>query len=1141
MKNISEFLKLDFENPHFAKIQSDAWTRPVESPLRLSGLTDSAKAFFAVQAFHQSRQNVLWICESAREYELVKSDLLSLLSSDELLCFPSSGLLPWESGKPESHAAHERFETLQRLQSSKKPYFLISTYQTAMEFLPPKLWMKSNTLKLKVNDDYPFDEVREVLGDLGYREEPQVENVGEFSIRASIIDLYPYGSETPYRLDFFDETLEHIHTFDLFTQRTAKRSLQKSLKVESCGEWVVPQTASIQEDLSKSDSLKIRNARIEGLEHDFGVWLRNWFYEEFYTLIDLHQGLVFSSSESALREKVSSYWVQLNSRYQSASKQFIVPPPQRVFQSLEPWLKQLSSFARMDFSQIDWSQGDHQAIEAQERTSGQIEEVRDQVEELINESYEVYFVSNSQSQAKRLSELVTEWDVSGVLIGHLHGGFTWHEAKVAFFTDHQIFNRMSRRKQGKRYQGGVSIPSFDQLQRGDFIIHEDYGVGRFIGTQRIAHGEVNHDCLILEYRGKDRLTLPVSDLSKLEKFIGGEGKAPSLHSLGGKVWEKAKEKAKKSAIKVAQELVQLYAKRQFIEGTAFPKDGKMQKDFENSFAYDPTPDQTSATSDIKSDLQKLSPMDRLICGDVGFGKTEVAMRAAFKVVSNNKQVAVLVPTTILASQHYQNFQERFADWPVRVELLNRFRTAKEKKKVIEETNLGKVDILVGTHALLSDKVKFQNLGLYIIDEEQKFGVKQKEKLREKRLEVDTLAMSATPIPRTLHLSLAGVRDISLITTPPMNRLAVETRVQKFSPEHLAEGVKYELERGGQCFVVNDHIKELGFLADHIENQVPQARVAIAHGQMNEKDLEQIMAAFVNQEYDVLVSTTIVENGIDISTANSIFIYNSHRFGISQLYQLRGRVGRGDVQGHARLFVPSDHGISDDSEKRLEALATHTDLGSGYQLAMRDLEVRGSGNLLGPEQSGHISEIGIETYIKMVQEAVIALQGQERIPDIEPELKIPVNSFIPESYIEEGVIRLQIYQRLSRIKQFRDFKDIQNELEERFGPLPESVQYLVQFMMLRQCCKILGFKVLELTSREAALATPIPEVMKNQEFLNSCLSKSDLPWRILYNEPIQIQFELDSKGYIKQLIELVKVFIKMTHQLSESSSQVEEEV
>lgn len=1124
MKNFTEFLQVD------SQLDVTQFLGSQSPQQRLSGFTESSKAVMAAQYFYTQDESVCWVCESAREYELVKSDLLSLIPQNQLIFMPQTGLLPYEPGKPESHASFERFEALKYLKPSSKPYFLLTQYQVLMEYLPPRNWLKSNSLRFKVGQEFPFNEIREQLGDLGYKEEPQVENVGEFSIRASIVDIYPYGQETPIRLDFFDEELEFIHRFDLFTQRTSKKNISKSTSITSCGEWIIPQDANLAHVLNKESHQQIRNARIEGVEHEYFVWIRNWFFNQFETLFDRHQGRWIFTHESALFEKVSSFWTQAHAKYQGALKDFSVPEPGLIYQDPQNLRASLDKLEILDFSNIDWGLGQNHQIRPQERGAGQIEAIESEIQELHDEGYQVYLVSNTASQAKRLQDLVQGWPIRDILIGHLHSGFVWPEAQLALFTDHQIFNRMSRRKQGRRYQGGVSIPSFDQLQRGDFIIHEEYGVGQFIGTQRITHGNFNQDCIILEYRGKDRLTLPVSDLGKLEKFIGGEGKPPSLHSLGGKVWEKAKAKAKKSAVKVAKELVQLYAKRQFIEGTAFPKDGKMQKDFESSFAYDPTPDQTRATEDIKSDLQKLSPMDRLICGDVGFGKTEVAMRAAFKVVSNNKQVAVLVPTTILASQHYQNFQERFSDWPVRVELLNRFRTAKEKKKVIEDVLKGKVDIVVGTHALLSEKVRFNNLGLFIVDEEQKFGVKQKEKLREKRLEVDTLAMSATPIPRTLHLSLSGVRDISLITTPPMNRLAVETRVQKFSPEHLAEGIQYELERGGQCFVVNDHIRELGFLANHVEERVPHARVAIAHGQMNEKDLEQVMAAFTNHEYDVLVSTTIVENGIDISSANSIFIYNAHRFGISQLYQLRGRVGRGDVQGHARLFIPTDHEISDDSRKRLEALATHTDLGSGYQLAMRDLEVRGSGNLLGSEQSGHISEIGIETYIKMVQDAVIELQGQELIPDIEPELKIPVNCFIPEYYIEEGVIRLQMYQRLSRIKQFRDFKDIQSELLERFGELPEPMTHLIQFMMLRQACKVLGFKVLELTSRGNAIVNPIPEVVKNQEFLNSGLNKCDLPWRILYNEPLQIQFELSQKGYVGQLIELVKVFIKMTQQL-----------
>lgn len=1096
-----------------------------------SGLTESAKCIYAANHFLKDQVSTVWVCKNNREYELAKSDLLTLIPDDQLVFLPHHGLFVGEASQPEAHAGHERYDAITRVHHSKKPYFLLTTLSVSLEQLIPASWCRSEGLRFKVGKEYPFDEIREQLGDLGYREEPQVENVGEFSIRSSIIDVYPFESEFPIRLDFFDEELEHIHQFELFTQRTRKKSFKKSLLITPCGESIIPQDADLVTPLSPQDRSWLLNARIEGLENDYHHWLRFHYLSKDLSLYDLHVGNWIYSHQSNMHEQVIAFYHQAKIRIDKQD-QYPLAPLERILIEPERWKKLQADQNFIDFSDIDWGRGQHQTVHAQQRGGGSLESIQGEVEELQRQGYQTFFVSHSSSQAKRLEGLVSDWEIDGVLTGHLHSGFIWENARLAFFTDHQIFNRISRRQQAKRYQGGVAIPSFDQLKRGDYVIHEEYGVGQFIGTQRIEHGESVYDCLIVEYRGKDRLTLPVSDLEKLEKYLGSEAKAPKLHSLGGKVWEKTKAKAKKSAVKVARELVQLYAKRQFIEGMAFPKDGKMQIDFENSFAYRATPDQDKATLDIKQDLQNSAPMDRLICGDVGFGKTEVAMRAAFKVVSNNKQVAVLVPTTILASQHYQNFQERFSDWPIKIELLNRFRTAKERKSVIERANEGHVDILVGTHALLSEKVNLPHLGLYIIDEEQKFGVKQKEKLRERRLEVDTLAMSATPIPRTLHLSLSGVRDISLITTPPMNRLAVETKVQNFSPEHLAEGIKYELSRGGQCFVVNDHIQELGFLADHIENWVPEARVAIAHGQMNEKDLEQVMAAFVNREYDVLISTTIVENGIDISSANSMFIYNAHRFGISQLYQLRGRVGRGDVQGYTRLFIPEDVNISDESKKRLDALATHTELGSGYQLAMRDLEVRGSGNLLGSEQSGHISEIGIETYIRMVQEAVAELQGQSGLPHIEPEIKIPVESFIPESYIEDGAIRLQIYQRLSRTKQFRDFKDIQNELVDRFGQLPNPVEHLMKFMMLRQACKILGFKVLEITSRAKCLVTPTPELVSRQNYLDKVLQRSDVPWRILYNTPLQIQFELDQRGYIPQLEQLVQIFISMTKQLNE---------
>tara|TARA_B110000483_G_scaffold10235_1_gene12043 strand:- start:1676 stop:5086 length:3411 start_codon:yes stop_codon:yes gene_type:complete len=1129
---------------HFKDLNLNSKLESIQLPLasstdaqipHLSGLDSSAKALVISRYFYQHGENILVVAENLSEFELLRSDLETMIDDAQFFLFSSTGLLPWELAKPENNASIERFRSVEYLEKSnnsksknstsqpKQPIVLLTHTVALMEVIAPAEW-SVGMQSFRVGKDYPFEDIRYELESLGYKEESQVENMGEFSIRASIVDVFPYQSKSPYRLDFFDETLEFIHTFDLFTQRTVKKAAVKSIKMGRCGEWVIPENANFLG--APEHKLEVQRIRFDGLDHEAFIWMRSWFYDSTDSLLDRFKGVCFISKEFSLRERVDKQWLKIKERRAHLENSYLYPMANKIWLDFESLHQKISQFKRIDLSGVSLGGKYSYNLDIQERGHGKIEDYEALIEELTQKDYEIYLVSQTESQSDRLQSLVEHWNIADFVVGHLHSGFIWHDFKIAFLTDHQIFNRMSRRRTGRRFQSGVSIPSFDQLKKGDYVIHQDYGVGRFVGTQRIQHGVDVHDCLILEYRGKDRLSLPVLDLSKLEKMMSSEANSPKLHSISGKVWEKTKEKAKKSAVKIAQELVQLYAKRQFVEGFPFPLDTKLQMEFENSFEYSPTVDQISATQAIKDDMQRVAPMDRLICGDVGFGKTEVAMRAAFKAINADKQVAILVPTTILASQHFQNFLERFSSWPVRIELLNRFRSAKEKKLVIEDLKLGKVDIVVGTHSLLSEKIRFQDLGLYIIDEEQKFGVKQKEKLREARLEVDTLSMSATPIPRTLHLSLSGVRDISLITTPPMNRLPIETRVQKFSPEHLADGIRYELERGGQSFVVNDHIRELGFLADHIEASVPEARVAIAHGQMNEKDLEQVMAAFVNHEYDVLVSTTIVENGIDISSANSMFIYNAHRFGISQLYQLRGRVGRGDVQGYARFFIPSEQEISADSKKRLEALETHTDLGSGYQLAMRDLEVRGSGNLLGAEQHGHISEIGIETYIKMVQQSVKELQGQELIPDIEPELNIPVESFIPESYIEDGMVRLSVYQRLSRLVQVRDFVDLKAELIERFGELPRAVDQLVQMMILRQLCKQLGFKVVDLLSSGHCKVTPVSEIMQKKDFLEGFLEKSPRPWRILYQEPLQIQFELRESGYILQLREIVSMFMEM---------------
>ncbi|HKP94261.1 MAG TPA: transcription-repair coupling factor, partial [Fibrobacteria bacterium] len=607
--------------------------------------------------------------------------------------------------------------------------------------------------------------------------------------------------------------------------------------------------------------------------------------------------------------------------------------------------------------------------------------------------------------------------------------------------------------------------------------------------------------------GSDKLALPVTDLSKLEKYSSEEGHVPALSKLGGKSWDNQKEKAKKSIVKLAKDLIELYAKRSVMVGYAFSPDQPLQKEFEEAFEFDLTPDQAKAVADEKADMERPKPMDRLICGDVGFGKTEVAMRAAFKAVLDKKQVCVLAPTTILAAQHHASFMDRFGNWPVRIDSLNRFKGPKEQKETLAALERGEVDLIIGTHRLISKDVAFKDLGLMIIDEEQKFGVKQKERLKEMRTHVDVLSMSATPIPRTLNMSLVGARDLSIIATPPRNRLPIDTRVIFHDPRQIRDAIEMELARGGQVFYVHNRVMDLPEATSFIEGLVPHARVGMAHGQMDEVALEQVMAAFVNREYDILVATGIIESGLDIPNANTIIINRADLFGLSQLYQLRGRVGRSATKAYCFLISPDANRFSDEAKKRLYSLEKFTDLGSGFQIAMRDLEIRGAGNILGLEQSGHIAAVGFETYHRMLRETVKEMQGAKVLPDLNPEIEFPEDAFIPEEYVEDGLQRVALYQKLARCTETSQIDEVGRELLDRFGQVPASVQVLLDSMTARVAAQRLGLQKVILQGNLLNLQYAEMLVPEKEE-LGRLVAKFKRPMRFLYAKPLQMVVELN---------------------------------
>ncbi|MDR1760457.1 MAG: transcription-repair coupling factor [Fibrobacter sp.] len=1105
MKSLSEFLA---ENT----LESlSAWDFQPAGTFYLSGVPLSAAAMTVASRFLKNPRHTLVVVKDYRQGELWVENLESMIGEDSVCFFPSLGLKPYERKRPFDGVIEERLSFFQKV-SGNMPLVVVTPVDSLLMRLPPPETLARKVRRFQVGDIYEPAYLRKTLLDMGYAEEPVVGAVGEFSLRGCILDINSFLYPHPLRIEFFGDEIESIRAFDIFSQRSIEK--HQSVEIYPMGEFTPT--------LSEKENYPVQDP-------DLLWWCRSEFEDLSASLLDYlpNANLVFEEL-AALSEYASRYRSLCDTAFLTAKEWGILVPPEKIWWNFSELSPRFSGVPVLNLTQAvtEVPRARNLVSRPQALTGSGTQAVVQEVEEFVNEGGRVYLVASTLGTAQRLRHFFEDVPLEEILIGNLIEGFWLPEEGIAFLSEARIFNRHSRRGRKKGVSGSVaSALLIESLSRGDYVVHEDHGVGRYLGLVRVEVNGGIVDCALLEYAGGDRLKFPVSDLQKIERLQNSEEHTPALNKLGSKIWENVKSRVKKRVIQIARELVELYAKREIIEGFAFPPDSKLQEEFEAAFEYEPTPDQIRAIAEIKTDMQTPKPMDRLVCGDVGFGKTEVAMRAAFKCVLAKKQVAILVPTTILAAQHYETFQERFAAFPVNIALVNRYRTAVEKKEVFKELSEGKIDIVIGTHSLISDKNHFKDLGLLIIDEEQKFGVKQKEKLREMRLTVDTLSMSATPIPRSLHLSLAGVRDISLINTPPVNRLPVETKLLRRDDTILAQAVKDELVRGGQVFVVTDRVQGIENLAMEVENFTPEARVAVAHGQMEDRELERTMNAFLAGEFDVLVSTSIIESGIDVPRANTIIIMNAHHFGISQLYQMRGRVGRSHVLAYAYLVTPEKREISADSSKRLQALAQFTDLGSGYQLAMRDLEIRGAGNLLGAEQHGFIAEIGFETYVRLVREAVEAIRGISSEKPIEPRIELGIDAYLPEDWIEDGLSRISVYQRIARLNSQEEIESIREELRDRFGPIPEAAEHL---LTVTEIGMIAGrLRIQGLQQRKGILAvtfteTPPPDPRKLAEIL----ALSPYPMRYLGSSPLQAIIELgvgDANKLVAKVLETFRAF------------------
>ncbi len=1003
--------------------------------IKIKGLLGSSLSFYCSAIIKKSLKPSLFIFNTKEESLYFLNDIETLNPEKKIFYFPEISKESYTDKEPNNYNLLQRTEVIEHLNFSKNKNSIIVTHINAIAVNQiNKNEIKKNSISLKLNQNISFDKLNEQLFELEFRREDFVLEPGEFAVRGGILDIFPYSSQTPFRIEFFGDEIARIRSFDIESQRSDQN--HKSVKIIS----------NIQ---VSNKSKNIQNI-FEILFNDTTIFFQS-----------------LKSFNSQLERIIDS----ANVNYENCSNRHEFVSPENLYVNLDLVNQKLQNFKIIEFNSISSKVDFKINIQPQPSFNKSFNLLFTNITKKKKEGYKVNLCCTNNQQKNRLRQIFEDLDNDGIIepvVLPLSAGFIDSDNKIIYYTDHQIFERYHKFKFRKRFNNKLSIAlkQLNNLSKGDYVTHIDHGIGKFGGLQQIEVDGKMQESIKIIYGERDVLFLSVHAIHKISKYNGKDGKVPRLYKLGSKAWALLKQKTKKNVKKIAYDLIKVYAERKQKKGFKYDKDSYLQNELEASFIYEDTEDQLKVTQEIKNDMESEQPMDRLVCGDVGFGKTELAIRAAFKAVDNNKQVAVLVPTTILAFQHFKTFSSRLEELPVSVDYLNRFKTNKEKSIIIEKLNEGKIDIIIGTHQLVNDKLKYKDLGLLIIDEEQKFGVAVKDKLKSIRKNVDVLTLSATPIPRTLQFSLMAARDLSLITTPPPNRYPIETSVIRFDSNIIAQSIRYEIERGGQVFFVNNKIQNIQEISSLLQNLIPEARIAVAHGRLKGKTLESLMIKFINQEFDVLISTTIIESGLDVPNANTIFINNANNFGLSDLHQMRGRVGRSNKKAFCYLITPEFSKMTDEAKKRITALDYYSELGSGFNIAMKDLEIRGAGDLLGGEQSGFINEMGFETYQKILDEAISELKEDSfKNLDLEKNkfskkvnlvFETDLELMFPNNYINSSTERLKLYTQLNKICELEELNSFKLELNDRFGALPNVVVELLNSLELRWLAAALGF-------------------------------------------------------------------------------------
>ncbi|MCX7548496.1 transcription-repair coupling factor [Xanthomarina sp. F1114] len=1010
-----------------------------QSKTHLKGLVGSSLSFVLTETFKQTDKPFLLVFNDKEEAAFYLNDLESLLNDKDVLFYPGSYRRPYQIEETDNANVLLRAEVLNRINSRKKPAVIVTYPDALFEKVVTRKELERNTLKVSISDNLSIDFVNEVLFEYKFKRVDFVTEPGEFSVRGGIVDVFSFSHDEPYRIEFFGDEVDSIRTFDVETQLSTDQIKKIS---------IIPNVA---------------NKLIEEKRQSFLDYIAS-------------KTVVFTKNSDLMFSRIDDFFEKAEEAFKNLTSELKHAEPEELFCNSALLKKQLLDFTIVEFGTQNIFNNDSTIAfntSPQPAFNKQFNLLIENLNNNHEKGFTNYIACVSEQQAKRFHDIFEDAEEEvhyKTIVLSLYQGFVDKDNKICCYTDHQIFERYHKfhLKNGYAKKQAITLKELTNLEIGDYVTHIDHGIGRFGGLQKIDVEGKKQEAIKLVYGERDILYLSIHSLHKITKFNGKDGKPPKVYKLGSAAWKNLKQKTKTRVKEIAFNLIQVYAKRKLEKGYQYHPDSTMQLELESSFIYEDTPDQITATTDIKTDMESERPMDRLVCGDVGFGKTEVAIRAAFKAVDNGKQVAVLVPTTILAYQHSRTFKERLKDFPVTVEYINRFRTAKEKRTTLEGLENGSVDIIIGTHQLVNKNVKFKDLGLLIVDEEQKFGVAVKEKLRTLKEHVDVLTLTATPIPRTLQFSLMAARDLSVITTPPPNRYPIESHVIRFSEETIRDAITYEIQRGGQVFFIHNRIENIKEVAGMIQRLVPDAKIGIGHGQMDGKKLEQLMLAFINGEFDVLISTTIVESGLDVPNANTIFINNANNFGLSDLHQMRGRVGRSNKKAFCYFITPDYSAMTEDARKRITALEQFSELGSGLNIAMKDLEIRGAGDLLGGEQSGFINDIGFDTYQKILSEAIEELKenefkdlyeddGKEKEYVKDVTIDSDLEMLFPDDYVNNISERLNLYTQLNNIKTEEEFQKFESEIVDRFGELPTQVVDLFNSVRIKWVATKIGLE------------------------------------------------------------------------------------